>query len=31
MWAIMKMDELEALNKTIERLLSVKSENQNPF
>ena len=31
MWAIKKMDELDALNKTIERLLSSKFENENPF
>ena len=31
MWHIKKMDELDALNKTIERLLSAKSGNKNAF
>jgi hypothetical protein len=31
MWHIKKMDELDALNITIQRLLSARFENENPF
>ena len=31
MWHIKKMDEIDALNVTIQRLLSARIENQNPF